>query len=239
MTLAELEKRKNNMFGEANVGESFSPKGNLPGDHNGFELHARDWYVSSAKWAKVYRIIGKDGIEDYSIADQLATMKERLICNGYIGYETGDAHRNTMLAELETHNFVPEKIEVNCDTDCSALDYAVIYAVTGVQYDSHEVEGSPFNPSQVSCRVSNFDYYMERQLPAAGYMVEVYTIPTDTEAEPLRYYSTLYDSSGIENLTVSVDPENSKYLTSGEYLRRGDLVRTVLPHNYGHSAMWL
>lgn len=239
MTVEELLAKTNHMFGEANVGETYGTTGNIPGEHNGFELRARDWYVSSAKWAKVYRIVGKDGVRDSSIANDIATFKERLICNGFVGYNTGNARRNSLYDALQNNNFVPEKVNINVDCDCSSLDYACIRGVTGVVYDSHEVEGSPFNPSQISCRVSNFDYYMERQLPAAGYMVEVYTIPTEESVSSTEWYSTLYDVSGIENLTVSVMPENIKYLTSGDYLLRGDLVRTVLPHVYGHSAMWL
>lgn len=247
MTLEELTKRMNRMIGETNVGETFTPTGNLPGDHTGFETHARDWYQSSvAKWAKVYRITGKDGVEDRSIAHAIAEMTERFICNGFIGYETGDSRRNTLLEQLEANNFTPEKIDINVDTDCSAMNYAAIRAVTGVVYDSQEAPGSPFNPSQVSCRVSNFDYYMERQLPAAGYMVTVYTIPTDesVDYDERVWYSTMYDTSGIENLTPLVSNEYKDMLNTGEGLLRGDLIRTTnrtypLAQTYGHSAIWL
>lgn len=243
MNLTELIAKQANMFGEATTGEDFTGTGNLDGDQTGFELRARRWYVSSAKWGKVYRIVGKDGIADSSYAEQLAEFMETCITNGYIGYETGNGSRNALLYGLlrENVNFNPNNILFNVECDCSSLTYAALRAVTGVVYDETErLADSPFTASTVSPRVRNLDSYIERQLAEAGFMIEVYTTPTNLSASPVRYCSTVYDTENVPGtVVVSIDEANAAYLTSGGLLRRGDIVRTVVPHTYGHCAVWL
>lgn len=243
MNLSELIAKQANMFGEATTGEDFTSTGNLDGDQTGFELRARRWYVSSAKWGKVYRIVGKDGVVDYSYAEQLAEFMETCITNGYIGYETGNGPRNTLLNGLlrTDVNYNPNNILFNVECDCSSLTYAALRGVTGVEYDESEwLSDSPFSPSTTSPRVRNMDSYIERQIATAGFMIEVYTIPTDLGANPLRYYSTVYDTENVPATVIaSVEESNAAYLTSGGLLRRGDIVRTVVPHTYAHCAVWL
>lgn len=254
MTLDELKARQNNMFGEAAVGEhlgtpEIDDDRNLQGDQLGWELRARLWYRPKIGWAKVYRIVGRLGVEDRSYADGIATFMEDAICNGFLGYSNN--RRGTLLEKLLTDpTFNVNLVTENVGCDCSSLAYCAVRKVTGVAFNNEEMQGSWIAPSEDPQipKVRNFDNYIERTLTEQGFDVEVYTIPTPTYGEnwdsetqkPFKIWSSTYDTITSDYLTISNDATNSAtYLETFRHLLRGDLVRTVVPSSTGHIAVWL
>ena len=226
------------MFAQASSGEDDSRSNGELGDQSGIELNCRPWFQNSPPWGKVYRI------KDAQTADAIATVMERLVANGWIGYKS--AARNSMKNRLNEIGGDINALVTPCATDCSALAYYAVMSVTGVVYDGQEeymdeLAGAPDGwVAGGSPIVRNLDHYFEVQLPAAGFEVEVYTIPNPEgwrAGDPC--YTSSHDVSGT-NLTVSVDAENwSEWLNHNKNLRRGDIVRTITPHNSGHVVVWV
>lgn len=226
------------MFAQASSGEDESIRNGLHGDQSGIELNCRPWFQNSPPWGKVYRFT------DTETADKIATEMERLVSNGWVGYNSGQ--RESLHNQLNNVGRAWDKLTTPCATDCSALVYAAIYSVTGVAFDKQEDYPSEMNPEgkpmpYASPYVRNYDHYMEVQLPAAGYDIEVYTIPNPADwQEGKPCYTSSYDVDNRQHLTVSVLSDNlGLYLNDNGNLLRGDIVRTVTPKTGGHIAMWV
>lgn len=226
------------MFGQASTGEEESRYNGQKGDQSGIELNCRKWFRNNPPWGKVYRFA------DPKIAEAVADKMEKLVANGWGGYNSNE--RNSLKNALLEAGGDPEKLVKPCATDCSALVYACALTVTGVVYDGveeypEELSTAPAGwMSGMSPIVRNLDHYFEVQLPAAGFEIEVYTIPNpaDLVNGDARYASS-HDVSG-KNLTVSVTSDNYElYLNDSAGLVRGDVVRTITPHSSGHVVMWI
>ena len=160
----------------------------LLGDQTGHEIRTRKWYAHTPIWGKIFRF------KDENVADEIATRMEHAIANGYVGYDTN--HRHSFLEKLLDGRDVKSKyiwpiqaidaVHQVCGTDCSALTYTAIRGATGVIYQQ---TGHPYDPivpglNQISPKVRQFDFYIERQCVNAGFEVTVFTLDTALSIAP-------------------------------------------------------
>lgn len=113
-------------IGHASIGETGKAKNNQSGDQTKKEVCIRNWY--SNKWKYVLRC------KDTNRADMMATICEQGCANDHIGYDQNQ--RNTLRAEAIKCNFNLSKINVMCETDCSAF-MSVCAECAGIKIPYH------------------------------------------------------------------------------------------------------
>lgn len=107
------------IIAHASIGENRNVKNGKAGDQTGKEVCTRDWY--NKPWTYVIRF------KDSTRANRLADAMEMAAKNDNIGYDQNQ--RNTLLREARKHNYNISKVDVPCETDCSALvSVACMYA---------------------------------------------------------------------------------------------------------------
>lgn len=209
------------LIAEAGEGE-IAQDHNDPGDQIGVELRARDWYWygrSELGWATVFRV------EDAAIAEKIAQFMERIITNGYVGYD--QSNRDTIDLALTQLRYDPRAIHFPVETDCSLTAFEAVRCATGIPCDTHYSgpAGSNALPSSrdpktglcgdtyFSSRNSyptgaNLHYYMCRVLPLNGIKVSAITLYGYKDGEirsdfyPQNMYQ-LYNSDDGEYVVTS------------------------------------
>lgn len=231
------------MFAEASTGED-GATGSLAGDQIGVELRARQWYESSAGWGKVYHF------RDSAVRERIAQVAERIVLNGWFGYDQGNTDRNAAETALKKVGHNVSAVHTPCEMDCSMMAFEAIKAATGVGYSgglevSYEnLDDQYFNHNYDAPKGWNMDAYLERNVPLAGFALDVYTLSNfvdDTAAEKVvRIDAKLSDTPGSTNqngyfespydtlaatLAESVIAFNRKYGVkgSGTYTKAYDL----------------
>lgn len=99
-------------IGHASIDENGRAQGGKAGDQTGKEVCIRNWYKHSKGW-RVLRCT--DPIKAGMIADAMRAATE----NNKIGYDQGQ--RLTLYDQASKVGFDPGKVNVACETDCSAL----------------------------------------------------------------------------------------------------------------------
>ena len=109
------------IIGHASLSENKTVNGSK-GDQTGKEVCTRSWYKYGGKsWTCLIRF------RDPEMADKVARCVEMACKNDYIGYSQDS--RNTLLKEARKYNYNVAKVNVPCNTDCSALvSVACMYA---------------------------------------------------------------------------------------------------------------
>lgn len=109
------------IIGHASLSENKTVNGSK-GDQTGKEVCTRSWYKYGGKsWTCLIRF------RDPEMADKVARCVEMACKNDYIGYSQDS--RNTLLKEARKYNYNVSKVNVPCNTDCSALvSVACMYA---------------------------------------------------------------------------------------------------------------
>lgn len=185
------------MFAEAAVGEEGST-GSLAGDQIGVELRARRWYASSGEWAKVYHF------RDPAVRESIAQAAERLVLNGWFGYDQGNSDRNDAENALVHVGHNISAVHTPCEVDCSMFVFEAVKAVTGVDYAGSKTfannDDQYFYAGYNYPKTWNMDAYLERNVPLAGFALDVYTLSNwvdDTaETKVLRSDVTIDDVIG-------------------------------------------
>lgn len=107
------------IIAHASIDENNHAKGGQAGDQTGKEVCTRTWY--NKPWGCVIRF------NDRTMAEKVAKCMEMAAANNNIGYDQNQ--RNTLLIEARKHNYDVSKVNVKCETDCSALvSVACMYA---------------------------------------------------------------------------------------------------------------
>ena len=107
------------LIAHASLGEGGKVNYGKAGDQTGKEVCIRSWY--NKPWQYLIRF------SDSRIAEKVAVCMEAACKNDNIGYD--QSQRNTLLREARKYNYDVSKINVPCETDCSALvSVACMYA---------------------------------------------------------------------------------------------------------------
>lgn len=107
------------LISHASLDENKNIKNGQAGDQTGKEVCIREWY--SKPWQYVIRF------RDSRMAEKVAVCMEMAANNNLIGYD--QFQRNTLLKEARKYNYDVSKVNVPCETDCSALvSVACMYA---------------------------------------------------------------------------------------------------------------
>lgn len=249
------------MFAEASTGED-GATGSLAGDQIGVELRARQWYESSAGWGKVYHF------RDSAVRERIAQAAERIVLNGWFGYDQGNTDRNAAETALKKVGHNVSAVHTPCEMDCSMMAFEAIKVATGIDYSGNkttfaENDDEYFGHTYNYPKGWNFDAYLERVIPLAGFALDVYTLSNfvdDTVAEKVvRSDARLSDTPGSTNqngyfespydtlaatLAESVTAFNSKYgvTGSGTYTKTYDLatLQTNLTVSVANSnSVWM
>lgn len=141
------------LIAQANANEVGETLYGAHGDQKGFELNARQWY--SYPWDHIYRA------KNEADREKIALFMERAVSNGFVGYDTNKNKRDTLFTALTSQNTSQEitidgmaELNENCSTDCSALGFCAVYAVTHIPF-SHEDSDVNYCP-----RVRHYEPYM-------------------------------------------------------------------------------
>lgn len=111
-------------IGHASIDENRKARGGLSGDQTGGEVKISSWY--NGKWQYVARA------KEPAVAERIAAAAEAGCGNPHIGYDQGQ--RNTLLTEAGKWGFDLGKIDVPCETDCSAF-VSVCVLAAGVELE--------------------------------------------------------------------------------------------------------
>lgn len=107
------------LIAHASIDEHGSISNGTAGDQSGKEVCVRSWY--NKPWQYLIRF------NDSLKAERLARCMESAASNVYIGYDQNQ--RNSLLKEARKYNYDVSKVNVPCETDCSALvSVACMYA---------------------------------------------------------------------------------------------------------------
>ena len=107
------------LIAHASIDENKKASGGKAGDQTTKEVCTREWY--SKPWNVLIRF------NDDTMANRIADCMEMAARNDNIGYD--QSQRNTLLREARKHNYDVSKVDVPCETDCSALvSVACMYA---------------------------------------------------------------------------------------------------------------
>lgn len=109
-------------IGHASIDENGKAKNGKAGDQSKRELCIINWY--SRPWTSVIRP------KDSQVAEKIAKAMEQACANDNIGYD--QYQRTTLFTQAEKNNWDLSKINVLCETDCSAL-VAVCVNCAGVK----------------------------------------------------------------------------------------------------------
>lgn len=122
------------MIGQASSDERGKYRGGLAGNQSGRELNIRTWY--SRPWDTVIRAKRQE------IADKIATAMEKACRNPHIGYDQWQ--RTTLYTEAKKVGFDLSRVNVPCETDCSAL-VAVCVNAAGIPVSKDIYTGNEAN----------------------------------------------------------------------------------------------
>lgn len=107
------------LIAHASLDERGQIKNGKAGDQTGKEVCIRSWY--NRPWNVVIRF------KDPTMRERVAVAMEHAAANDHIGYN--QYRRNTCLTASRPYGYDPKYIEINVETDCSALvTVACIYA---------------------------------------------------------------------------------------------------------------
>lgn len=107
------------LISHASLDENRNIRNGQAGDQTGKEVCIREWYAKP--WQYVIRF------KDSRMAEKVAKCMEMAANNNLIGYD--QYQRNTLLKEARKYNYDVSKVNVSCETDCSALvSVACMYA---------------------------------------------------------------------------------------------------------------
>ena len=99
------------MITHASLDENRNIKNGKAGDQTGKEVCTRTWY--NKPWDTVIRFT------DPAWRDRVAQAMEKAAANDHIGYDQNQ--RNTLLTEARKYGYDPGRVNVDVETDCSAL----------------------------------------------------------------------------------------------------------------------
>lgn len=99
------------LIGHASIDENKRAKNGQAGDQTLKEVCVRVWY--SKPWTCVIRP------KDPTIAEKIAKAMEQACANNNIGYD--QSQRTTLYFQAKAKNWDLSKVDVKCETDCSAL----------------------------------------------------------------------------------------------------------------------
>lgn len=103
----------------ASIDENNHAKNGKAGDQTSKEVCIRSWY--NKPWDCVMRFT------DPVMRDKVAQCMEKIARNDHIGYDQNQ--RNTLLTEARKYGYDPGRVQVDCETDCSAaVTLACIFA---------------------------------------------------------------------------------------------------------------
>lgn len=122
------------MIGQASSDERGQYRGGLAGNQSGKELNIRTWY--SRPWDTVLRPRRPE------IAEKIAVAMEKACRNAYIGYDQWQ--RTTLFTEAQKVGFDLSRVNVPCETDCSAL-VAVCVNAAGIKVSKDIYTGNEAN----------------------------------------------------------------------------------------------
>jgi nucleoid-associated protein YgaU len=100
------------VIGHASIDERGKATGGKAGDNNGKEVCRANWYKHKKGW-NVLRA------KDAATAEKIAKAMEAACDNVFVGYN--QYKRNTLYNAAAKEGFDISKVDVLCDTDCSAL----------------------------------------------------------------------------------------------------------------------
>ena len=107
------------LIAHASIAENGKVSGGQAGDQTGKEVCVRTWYKKP--WDCLIRF------NDTKKAEKIAECMEKACANDLIGYD--QLQRNTLLKEARKYNYDVSRVNVPCETDCSALvSVACMYA---------------------------------------------------------------------------------------------------------------
>lgn len=149
--------------------------GGKAGDQTGKEWHIIPWY--NRPWDCILRH------PDEKVRSMIADLAIKSANNNHIGYDQGQ--RTTFWEQLKKARYNPEKINVNCEADCSAGVCSIVKAV--------------------------------------GYLLNIKKLQS-ISITTTHYMRNMFEKSGFEVLT------DKKYLTSDEYLLKGDILLNEQHH---------
>ena len=98
--------------GSARIDENGKAYGGKAGDQTGKEVSRQEHYVHKKGW-RAFRA------KDRQAALKIASAMEAACKNNNIGYDQWQ--RNSLYQKAAVHGFDPGKVDVPCETDCSAL----------------------------------------------------------------------------------------------------------------------
>jgi hypothetical protein len=134
-------------IGHASIDERGKAKGGSAGDQTLKEVYKRTWY--SKPWHTVFRAKSPEA------AEKIAKAMEQACANNNIGY---DQYQRTTLFELaKAKKWDISKVNVKCETDCSAL-VAVCCNAAGVAVSKDMYTG---NESAVLKGTGKFNSYID------------------------------------------------------------------------------
>lgn len=134
-------------IGHASIDERGKANSGAAGDQTGKEVYKRTWY--SKPWHTVFRA------KSATVAEKIATAMEQACANNNIGY---DQYQRTTLFELaKAKKWDISKVNVKCETDCSAL-VAVCCNAAGVTVSKDMYTG---NESAVLKGTGKFNSFID------------------------------------------------------------------------------
>lgn len=123
-------------IGSARIDERGKTTGGKAGDQTGIEVSTQSWYKHSKGW-RTFRA------RDARVADKIAEAMELACACKRIGYDQNQ--RNTLYNAIKDKGFDIRKLDVDVETDCSAL-VRVCLAYAGIMV-------SDFNTSSEAARL--------------------------------------------------------------------------------------
>lgn len=176
------------LISHASIDENGKIKGGVAGDQTGKEVCIRNWY--SKPWQYVIRF------KDSEKAEKVAWAMEQAAKKDLIGYNQNQ--RNTLLKEARKYNYDISRVNVPCETDCSALvSVACMYA--GVPESKLTLNGN--------CATTRT---LEPLLKSTG-LVDVYTTPLYvTKPDKLKRGDILLKAGAHVAVVVQVDKPQLK-----------------------------
>lgn len=134
-------------IGHASIDERGKAKGGVAGDQTGKEVYKRTWY--SKPWHTVFRP------KSATVAEKIAKAMEQACANNNIGYD--QYQRTTLYTQAKAKGWDISKVNVKCETDCSAL-VAVCCNAAGVAVSKDMYTG---NESAVLKGTGKFNSFID------------------------------------------------------------------------------
>lgn len=175
------------IIAHASIDENNRAKGGKAGDQTGKEVCTRTWY--NKPWGCVIRFT------DVKMANKVADCMEMAAKNNHIGYDQNQ--RNSLLTQARKYNYDVSKVNVDCETDCSALvSVACMYA--GISESTLTLNGN--------CATTRT---LRNILKATG-EVDIYTTPAYTaKTDRLKRGDILLKEGSHVAVVVKTDNQKS------------------------------